>query len=248
MPLPIPAPDPAALGPTTSGVDTRERPYYLREPQNWAVAQEIARHAQALYSIGEWVYLVLMWHQLDFAAGLVARCSRCWGGAPTSKERRVSEVYAQPTQNECPTCFGTTFEGGYRARIVRPALLADVEETERQDAKGSMHPASLSVETTADFRLRPGDYLVRADGSRWQLSAVSRSMVRTGYEHPAQPEAAVAYKARAALEERTSVAYRIPPTDKLAVRQVLGQQLRFPADWTAYQDIRGPLLVEGVID
>lgn len=248
MPLPIPAPEPAPPTATSSGVDVRVRPYYLREPRNWAVAQEIYRHNQALYDVGELVYLLLMWHELDFAAGLVARCSRCWGGAPTSKERRISAVYDQPRQNECPVCFGTTFEGGYRARIVRPAILADVEETERQDAKGSMHPASLSVETTVDFRLRAGDYLFRADGSRWQLSAVTRSMVRVGYEHPAQQESGVAYKARAGLEERTSVAYRIPPTDKLAVRQVLGQQRRYPPDVAAYEDIRGPLLLDGVID
>lgn len=256
MPIPIPAPGPATPtpipvpvpAPTTSGVDARDRPYYLREPQDWALAQEIQRHTQALYTIGEWVYLVLMWHELDFAAGLVERCSRCWSGAPTDREQRVAQAYAQPTQVDCPVCFGTTFEGGYRARIVRPAILADVEETERQDARGSVHPATLSVETLVDFRLRAGDYLFRADGSRWRLSAVQRTMVRTGYAHPAQAAAAVAYKARGGLEERTSVAYRIPPTDKLAIRQVLGQRLRFPTDFSTVEELRGPLLVEGVIE
>jgi hypothetical protein len=234
--------------PSPGGVGIQQRPYYLREPQDWQVEQERARHNQALYMIGEWVFIVLMWHQLDHARGLVARCSRCFAGASGSVDRRVSEVYKQPTRNECPVCFGTTFEGGYRARIVRPAIVADVEETERQDKRGSMHPAAVSFETTIDFRTRPGDFVIRADGSRWQVRSADRLQVRTGFEHSGTEDNAVSYKLQSALEEPTTVAYKIPPTDRLQVAGILRQQMRFPGDFGAYEHLNGPLVPPSILD
>lgn len=251
MPIPIPQPSPAEVlvpMPSPAGVGVEQRPYYLREPQDWAIEQERMRHNQALYTIGEWVFLVLMWHQLDFQRGLVARCSRCFGGGTTSKDRRIAEVYKQPIQNECPTCFGTTFEGGYRARIVRPAIIADVEETEKQDRRGSVHPANVSVETTVDFRTRAGDFVFRADGSRWQLNDARRIQVRPGFEHASQLDTGVAYKMRAGLEETSSVAYRIPPTDRTQITAILSQPMRFPADFTAYEQLHGSLIVPSILD
>lgn len=203
------------------------------------------RHVQALYFIGEWVFLILIWHQLDFERGLVGRCSRCWGGGTTT---RVAEVYKQPTQNECPVCFGTTFEGGYRARIVRPAIVADVEETERQDRKGSMHPATVTFETTYDFRCRPGDFVIRRDGSRWRVRSADRLQVRTGHLHPSQADTAVAYRLPAELEERSTVAYKIPPTGESEPARILGQPMRFPGDFSAFEQVNAPLVPLSILD
>lgn len=251
MPIPIPQPAPGELPvpmPSSTTVGTVQRPYYLREPQGWVIEQERQRHNQALYMIGEWVFFILMWHQLDFEFGLVGRCTRCFAGSSGDKNHRIAEVYLQPIQNECPVCFGTTFEGGYRARIVRPAIVADVEETERQDRKGSMHPANVSVETTVDFRTRPGDFMIRADGTRWQLSAAQRLQIRPGFEHAGQVDQAVAYKLRAALEEASTVAYKIPPTDKSLISSVLRQPMRLPGDFGAYEIQHGSLIVPSIVD
>lgn len=247
MPIPIPSPTEGELGlpPAPSAIGVRPRPQYLREPQDWALDQERFRHNGALYHIGEWVFLILMWHQLDFERGLVARCSRCWGGGRAS---RVAEVYKQPTQNECPVCFGTTFEGGYRARIVRPAIVADVEETERPDRRGSMHPAAVTFETTYDFRCRPGDFVIRRDGSRWRVRSADRLQVRTGYLHPSQADTAVAYKLPAELEERSTVAYRIPPTGESEPARILGQPMRFPGDFSAFEQINAALVPPSILD
>ena len=56
-----------------------------------------------------------------------------------------------------------------------------------------VHPDEVSVESTSDFRLRQGDYVVRADNSRWRVNTPQRVTVRTGYpvdgmtEYPALP-------------------------------------------------------------
>jgi hypothetical protein len=248
--MPIPIPQPAGTGvptaPAPSTTDLRERPYYLREPQDWAISQERYRHRGALYHIGEWIFLVLMWHQLDFERGLVARCSRCYAGSGVS--HRITAVYEQPTQNACPECFGTTFEGGYRARIVRPAIVADIEEAERPSARGMVHPAGVTFETTYDFRCRTGDYAIRADGSRWRVQSADRLQVRSGFQHASQADEAVAYKLPAALEDRASVAWRLPPTDLAQVRSILSQPMRFPGNFTAYEDLHGPLIPESLLD
>jgi hypothetical protein len=251
MPIPIPPPSDEEVVipmPSPGGVGIQERPYYIREPQDWQVEQERARHNQALYMIGEWVFIVLMWHQLDFERGLVAKCTRCFAGSAGAKDRRIAEVYQQPRQNECPVCFGTTFEGGYRARIVRPAIVADVEETEKQDRRGSMHPAAVTFETTIDFRTRTGDYVFRADGSRWRIQSADRLQVRTGFEPTGTEANAVAYKLQAGLEETSTVAYKLPPVDQLQVRGILSQAMRFPADFGAYEHLGGPLIPPSILD
>lgn len=185
--------------------------YYVREHQNWAIEQERMRHSQALYQVGEYTAFFLMWHQLDFEAGLVARCTRCYA---SGQAQRVAAVYNQPTQAKCPTCYGTTFQGGIRARIVRPALFIDVDETERTEQRGSQHPQSLTVESTVDFRLREGDYVVRADGTRWRCSTPVRTTLRSGFGFPLQSTTGISYNAAPAkLEDRTSVAYLLPITN-----------------------------------
>jgi hypothetical protein len=224
------------------------QPYYIRQRQDWAIQQERQRHAEAIYWIGEMVCLILMWHEIDFQKGLVQRCHTCYNTTDTITNR-ITAVYNQPTRNECPDCFGTTFEGGYRARIVRPAILTDVDETERQDRKGSMHPSSLNVETVWDFRSRAGDYLLRADGSRWRLSDPQRTTLRTGFYHPAQSTSSITYgNIRAQYEEETTVAYLLPPTDVSTLSTLLQQQVFFPPNFSSFEIIRAPLIPTALQD
>jgi hypothetical protein len=160
MPIPITRPD------DTSSPHTDE--YYLRQQEDWATYQERMRHEQALYQVGEYSMFILMWSLIDFEEGLVVRCTRCYGTTGTIQQR-VANVYNQPTQNECPDCYGTTFEGGIRAKIVRPTIWADQDEKEKLAQRGVVHPERVSVESTWDFRMRQGDFILRADGSRWRV-------------------------------------------------------------------------------
>jgi hypothetical protein len=103
--MPLAIPQPSGMAPHSRAT---LQPYYLREPQRWAVDQERQRHLQALYTVGEWTMFCLMWNLEDFQNGLVTRCSVCYN--------RSSQAYKQGERNKCPDCFGTTFEGGFRAQ------------------------------------------------------------------------------------------------------------------------------------
>lgn len=241
MPLPIPF-TPPSTPPSTA------QPYYLRDPQTWAVAQERQRHNQALYLVGEWAIFFLMWHVLDFEYGLVARCVTCYASADPLANR-ITNVYQQPTRNKCPDCYGTTFEGGYRARIVRPAVFTDSEESERTDKRGAVHPDDVTVESTSDFRVRSGDYVLRADNSRWRLRGPQRVMLRTGFEHPTQAGNSLTYNSmRAGFEEPTTVAYLLPPTDAPTVRATLSAPVQFPGSFAGFEVIRAPLIPPSIRD
>jgi hypothetical protein len=215
------------------------QPYYVRQTQDWTVQQERQRHTQALYQIGEPALFVLMWKVEDFEAGYTSRCPRCRAN-DGSVDSRIEAVYRQTLTATCPWCFGTTFTGGVRAKIIRPAIFTDVDEDERKSARGVVHPESCQVETTEDFRSRTGDYVFRQDGSRWQLGAPTRIQLRTGYQHPSQGANSIGYgRITASREDEASVAFQIPPN-----RQELQGWLAAPAQWPGSSNdlVSGPLI------
>lgn len=219
---------------TTPASRASLQPYYVRQPENWAVDQERQRHLQALYTIGEWTIFCLMWHLEDFQKGLVTRCLTCYS--------RSSQAYGQGERNKCPDCFGSTFEGGYRAIIVRPAIFADTDEDLKYQARGVVGSDDLDMESTPDFRVRTGDYCFRSTGNRFYLRVPERVTLRTGFATPYQRSMAVGYNhARASLEDPTSPAYMIPPTEADLV-SILNVSSPEPLDFSAYEVIRSPLI------
>lgn len=218
------------------------QPYRLPARQDWAVATERQRNSQALYLVGEWCFFALMWHLEDFQAGLVVRCLTCWGQDP------VAAAYGQGDQNRCPSCFGTTFEGGYKALIIRPAVFGDTDESENRTTRGVARGGDISVESTPDFRVRSGDYVFRASGERYYLRVPDRITARTGFGPPYQSSTAIGYNhARASDEDPTSPAYMIPPPGN-RLPQILNAPLvpgvfdGTPADFSAFEIIRAPLI------
>lgn len=240
MPIPIPLPSPRP-----GGSQVTHRPYYVRERQDWAVDQEHMRHNQALYQVGEYALFALMWHLQDFLAGLVGRCTRCYA-SDNPVQNRISKVYEQPTQNRCPVCFGTTFEGGYKALIIRPTIFSDTDEGEQLQQRGVTHPSDLDLESTTDFRVRTGDYVFRQTGDRYQLRVPNRITLRTGFGHPHQSTHAIGYNhARASYEDPSaSVAYDIPPGPE-QLREVLSMSGQAPVDFSLFEVIRAPLIPIG---
>jgi hypothetical protein len=223
------------------------QPYYVRDTQSWAVDQERQRHSQALLTIGEYALFVLMWHINDQKAGLVSRCTKCYSISDPIK-RKIAETYNQPEQHRCPSCFGTTFQGGYKAQIVRPAIFSDADEDEQKQARGVTNPQDLAVESTPDFRVRSGDYVFRATGDRYQLRVPNRVTVRTGFAVPHQSTAAIGYNhARASQEDQTSVAYIIPP-DPDSLERLLTRGAHWPYDFRKYEVIRAPLIPNNALD
>lgn len=220
------------------------QPYHLPDPQDWARDNVVQSHNEALFGFGEYSMFALMWTVFDLDAGLVERCHICY--ATGGKQQRINEAYGQAIRNDCPNCFGTTFEGGYRARIVRPSLWADDNPEVEQTQRGVVDRNTLSVESTSDFTLHQGDYIFRSDGSRWRVSTQGDTVyLRTGFSQPSDAYDAVSMNvASVSQEDDSSVAWQIPPTpveQALWLSVPVGQHSL--TDFTAHEEIRGPLLV-----
>ncbi len=226
-------------------VGLTNQPFYVRETKTWAVDQERYRHDQGLYSIGEPALFVLMWKVEDHKNGYVRRCPRCYG----NNDPRLTDASAilnQPTKAKCPMCFGTTFEGGVRAKVLRPAIFTDADDQETLSEHGVNHPQTVSVESTSDFRIRNQDYVFRADGSRWRLATPAKVTVRTGFDHPSQADDAISYApAMASLEDRSTVAWIIPPNED-DLRQLLQSSGRYPD--SKLDEVNGPLIPKAYTD
>jgi hypothetical protein len=237
MPLPIPLPPPIA---PPAGTSPRQQPHWYKDVEGWATQQVLDSHHDALYSHGEYAMFVLMWHPGDFRAGLVGRCQVC-----SAQSSRAFAAYEQPTRRRCPSCFGTTFEGGYRARIVRPSLWLDRTQDTVEGRRGEVRTSYLALETTFDFTLHAGDYIFRLGGDRYACAELDSPPVRTGFESPAEQLYVGGVVDKVALEDPSSVAYAIPPTaaevDE-ALALAAGAHL-VPSEPSPWEDVRGPLAV-----
>lgn len=204
--------------------------------EGWAVEQVQARHNGVLWRIGEYSIFVLLWRIEDFENGLVARCPEC-----ITSMGDVAEVYNQSTLTRCPTCYGTTFEGGFKARIVRPALWDFSETTNRVEAHGEVERANAAVQSTNDFAMRTGDYIIRADGTRWRVQSLSTNHLHTGFGFPGRSETVVGFNyGTVILQDEASNAYSVQlPADPsfLDVRNPRSTQ-----DFTRFEEIRAPIL------
>lgn len=215
------------------------QPFQLPDAQGWAIDQERQRQVEAIYRFGEYAVFVLMWRIQDFKAGLVARCPTCY-----VSQGRVAEVFKQPSNAKCPDCFGTTFEGGYKARIIRPSLWTAPEPTQERRARGETQRASARVQTTFDFTPRTDDYVFRSDGTRWQIRSFGSDELHTGFRHASHARAGMNWlMPEVVMEDESSVAYMIPPDPTTLTSDVFDPvHTHFPVDYTAYEDVRGPLL------
>lgn len=206
----------------------RERPrYHARDPQTWAVDQVRQRHNEALLTWGEYCVFVLLWRAEDYDSGLVGRCPICWGRDAT--EGRMAEAFKQPVRKDCIECLGTTFEGGFKAKIVRPALWNLSAEADRDAQRGQVSTRTGQVESTEDFRLRVGDFIIRADNSRWQVQNFSPFYLSTGFQTTTRQRNIIGFNMGQVTEEDpSSVAFLIPPIGKAATDLLDVDRERFP--------------------
>jgi hypothetical protein len=221
------------------------QPYWLPDHKDWAVQQERQRHNQALYAYGEYVMFALLWHLPDYEAGLVDRCPKCFvaGG-------EVAEAFGQPVREHCDSCFGTTFGTDVRALVVRPAIV-DIEAEHAsvdEGRRGAYETANITVQTTADVRIRNGDYMIRANNDRYRLSVPAYTPLKTGFQVETTGRQATAYSfGEAVLEDRSSVAYDIPPKEDATVLSILDNPPngypRLPESFASVERINGPLVV-----
>lgn len=191
---------------------------WLPDPQMYAIDQERYRHDGALTFYGEYALFVLMWKLEDHVKGLVERCSVCYVAYG-----KTTEAYGQSPIKNCENCYGTTFEGGWKAKIVRLSMW-DTNETDHVlKAHGEIKRATSTVQTTSDFRLRTGDYIFRGDETRWRMQTVSTNHLRTGFLMPTSVRTPLGYNfGQVVLEDESSVAYLIEPRPEERVDVTIG--------------------------
>lgn len=215
------------------------QPFQLRQPEPWAEEAVARSHQEALYGLGEYAMFVLLWNAFDADAGRVGRCGVCFVAYG-----KVAEAYGQSANNDCPSCYGTTYEGGYRARIIRPAIWQDRQTDQpKRTRRGSVETDVMSVETTSDFVMHTGDLVFRADGTRYKVTTPNSVELRTGFQATDRNDTTVGLNiAQARLEDRATVTYDIPP-DEATLRAALSTAGRFPSALSPFEDVRGPLVV-----
>jgi hypothetical protein len=212
------------------------RRYHHVQHQQWAVDQAQQHHEEALYALGEYSLFLLLWNIEDFEAGLVERCHVCY--LPFGER---AETFGQPAYNKCINCLGTTFEGGYKAKIIRPCFWdKGPEENDKLDKLGVVQQQSAEIQSTADFRLRNGDYVIRGDDSRWSVGEVTSIEIRSGFAVSEYQRSLFSFTYdQVVLEDGNTIIYKFDPG--FDVTTVLDPLSHYPVDFTQYEDVRGPL-------
>lgn len=187
---------------------TPDSPYWAKQTQGWAVDQHRQHHNEVLYLMGEHAIFVRLWTIEDFNEGLVDRCGLCYhshGG--------IADTYGQSSDADCLECFGTTFSGGIKQQVIRPSIWDFTEKEDKDDKRGQISRQTATVQSTEDFKMKVGDFIIRGDNSRYQVQALQATHLRTGFGTPGQSNSYIGnILGRATLEDDSSVAYKIPPT------------------------------------
>lgn len=210
-------------------------PYWARDPQFYEVDQERWRHDEALYGYGEYAIFVLLWRPEDFDAGLVAHCPVCYVSYGS-----ISDAYGQTADPKCRACFGSTFDGGYKAKIVRPSIWDFGADTNKPGAKGEVILNTAQIQSTTDFRMRVGDFAFKGDGTRWRIENISVTRLRSGFETPVDSRSLIAYSGgQVVREDKTSVAYDIAPLEtELKGLLDTNSPRRYPTDFSSVEVLR----------
>lgn len=129
----------------------------------------------SLISHGEEAILLSLYREDDN----IARCSRC-----------TNDVFTQG-QQDCPVCFGTSFQGGIKDARRAWCVFTDHTVSEQYGQYGTLTPDQRMVQCEAFPLLVEHDWVVRIKrwspahtvlevGGFWQVDAVTRNSLRTG--------------------------------------------------------------------
>ena len=237
---------------STSLGNVSSQPYWLKTPDNFMVQHLRQQHNEAIYAYGEYSMFVLLWGVDDLEAGLCQRCPYCMSNDDVV-EQAVAAAYLQPTLDKCPQCYGTTFfsmsavrMGGLKARIVRPCMWSTTDIDRQQKREGQIASSTAQVQSISDFRLRSGDYVFRADQTRWRIQTVNTDIVVSGLQATDDRRAMVGYSyPDAKQEDPTMPVYIIPPSPStVATILDVPLQINYPIDFSEWELVNGPLIAD----
>jgi hypothetical protein len=196
-----PQPGPVVSG-TGTGLNTQLESPLLVVKQREAITQinQQRFHDETLQWFGEECVVRLLWRAEDAAAGLVGYCQQCQDSpnpsTPTASgisniQNRVSTVYRQTGNSYCPTCYGTTFSGGFQPTCYHLYMLAsDTEDARINLSTGQFWKQNPRVQFSWFPQIRTGDLVVRVESwsngsptstsERFQVSSVNPQTIRTG--------------------------------------------------------------------
>ncbi len=200
-----------------NGRESRKYPWLVAQEQPWASDQVVAQHVEALWLVGEAAMFIMMWRPQDHEAGLVPLCPSC-------SSDRSARAFNQPERKKCPICYGTTFLGGIRQVLLRPAIFNDRNIELVDGVRGTNYSDTIMIETTPDFIFHKGDYIFRGDGARFQAEEKGEGVLRTGFHHADTKESFRGTIPSARMEDPTAVAFILPPSPA-EVREILSERL-----------------------
>lgn len=228
---------------TPESADPRAWPW-TSELEPWAIQSLRKDHEQALYQRGEPTILVLMWQLRDFRAGLVGRCQSCAADQTVADPTIFTDTYKQPARAYCPDCFGTTFEGGWKAQVLRPALW-DTEEVEVQEnTRGVVERLHATMQIPSGVALTNGDYAIRLDNTRWQCGQPTSTVMHLGYGYNGGPDGnTIGYAAISMqrVDADGDPAMLLPPTPEVVAQVLTSYNAHVPLDNSTFDTVRGPI-------
>jgi hypothetical protein len=170
--------------------------YVIKQEELWADSNQQKWHEEALQWYGEKCVVRKLWRAEDAAAGLVTYCIDCQDSPnptnPTqSVQVRASKVYRQSGNSYCPTCYGTTFTGGFQMVVYHLYMLAgDSPQVRQKLSTGQFWKENPQVQFSHTPDIRQGDLVIRIskwDGDlpvqedgRFQVSNTIPHSIRTG--------------------------------------------------------------------
>ena len=158
---------------------------------------------------GEMTAFIQWWHVDDFMDGLVVRCTRCFPWQDRT-ERRIVEAFEQASQTKCPVCYGTTFEGGYKAIVYAPAIWSPgPESSDAIGRHGDHYVRGAQVQPSSIVKLRDGDTAVRLDGTRWRLASPLEGELSTGFGFHGELNEQMRSAITANIQDPTTVDYMV---------------------------------------
>jgi len=151
----------------------------IRLPQPYANNHVSMQNIEALQTIGEQIIYLSMFH-VNIDGDNQPRCTDCY-----------DEDYNQQDQFKCPTCFGTTYEGGVKAACRVWAVVGDAQNIEDFSQKGVFNKERVTAQVEITPITMSNDYIVRVNkwsntnvplelGDRYIIEDVSVRSVRTG--------------------------------------------------------------------
>lgn len=168
----------------------------VKQEELWADSNQQQWHEEALQWYGEKVVVRQRWQPEDYANGLVTYCIDCQDSpnpsSPTqSVQVRASKVYKQTGNSYCPTCYGTTFTGGFQTTCYHLYILAsDTPQTRQKLSTGQFWMDRPEVQFSHTPLLRQGDLLIRIsqwggelptqENGRFEVSNITPHTIRTG--------------------------------------------------------------------